>query len=158
MSSIGSRKDIRAPFTFGMDNVRKKGRMRKNRGGCKFIHAVNCATHSRRLRHVVLLHWHRSRRPPHLRGIFCPAVGCVERRARHPKGNQARTRCSDHQSGAHAARYRHPPASLARTAASRTSAAALESRSPDRDLPRCRPRVQTRLRTGHQCSAQNGVA
>jgi hypothetical protein len=147
--------------TTDLTYVRKEGREQKNAGGWKRTaapcHAVSCTTHSRQLNHVVLLRWHRPQRPPHLRGISFPSVGCVERRAWHPTRNQARKWGLSHQRSARVAHYRHPLASLARTAASRTSAATLESRIPDRDLPHCHPWVQTRLQTDHQCSAQNGA-
>jgi len=118
-----------------------------------------CAICCHSERHVRLL---RQRCLPHLRGISFPSAGYaveVERLARHPKGSRAKTSSSSlHLWCVLDVHYRRPPASVARTAASRTSAVAQGRRTPDdRDLPRCCPRVQTRSRTGHQCSAQNGA-
>ena len=102
----------------------------------------------------------------HLRGIFSQAEGYVEHQTLHLTKSRARTSPVHLQhpkpqesQKVPAAHFRQlPPASLARTAAIRTSAVAEQgSRTPDLDLPRFRPRVQTRSRTGHQCSDQNGA-
>jgi len=152
VSSTGSRKGIRAGSrTEGEEWEKTAADVYASRS-----HAGSCASRSHQLCHVDLLRWHHPRRPLHLRGISCPSEGCVEHRARNQTGNQARMGGSSHQRSVHAARCCHPPASLARTAATRTSAAALESRIPDRDLPRYHPRVQTHC-TDPRCLAQNGA-
>jgi hypothetical protein len=101
----GIQKISRAPFTFRISTtdltcVRKEVRRKKNGGGWKRTAAPcgagSCTTHSRQLCHVDLLRWHRPRRPPHLRGISFPSVGCVERRARHRTRNRARKWGSSH--------------------------------------------------------------
>lgn len=145
VSSTGSRKGNRADTKAAADLHASRSQV------------GSCASRSRQLCHVDLLRWHHPRRPLHLRGISYPSVGCVERRSRNRTGNQARTGSSSHQLSVHA-RCCHPPASLARTAATRTSAEALESRIPDRDLPRYRLRVQTHSRTVRRCLAQNEAA
>jgi hypothetical protein len=116
---------------------------------------------SRQWHHVHALH---PRHLPHLRGIFSLSVGYVERRALHPTKSRAKTTTPGHhrrqeKQNVPAAQFRQLlPASLAQTAAIRTSAVEEQgSRTPDRDLPRFRPRVQTRSRIGHRCSAQNGA-
>ncbi len=118
---------------------------------------------------LLRLRRHRRHRHHHhcrarLRGNAYPSAGCAVRRRRQTK-SQAKTRTNSSlrrrsSVGVDAGCRRHPPraSSLAQTAASRTSAAALGSRSPDRDLPRFRPRVQTRLRRGPPCSVRNEAA
>lgn len=153
------------PFILTRRNDRLSNYAKKReRGGGSTIHMLHTysgitrgwlyAICSRSQRHVRLL---RQRCLPHLRGISFPSEGYVERLARRPKGSQAKMTSSSRLQRVPAVRCRRPPASLARTAAIRTSAVAQGSRTPDRDLPRCRPRVQTRSRTSHPCSVRNGA-
>ena len=122
--------------------------------------------HVRPLRFRRCRHRHRHHHRGRLRGNAYSSAGCAGGRLR-PTKSRARTGTSSscfrrlrHPSsvGDAGCRLRLPRASLAQTAASRTSAAALGSRTPDRDLPRWRPRVQTRSRRGHPGSIRNEAA
>jgi hypothetical protein len=134
-------------------------------GGARRGRRGTPATHSRshQQHHARVL---RPRHQAHLRGIFSQSEDYVEHQTLHLTKSRARTSPSHHQhpkrqesQNVPAAHFRLLPlASLARTAAIRTSAVAEQgTRTPDLDLPRFRPRVQTRLRKGHRCSDQKGA-